>query len=599
MASSIITVSSSNPSFGHVLQQPSENNIVKLKLKKPKSWNWELSTSKSSAHIDFPRVLLYNADGELLADIGEADLIVSGKENEPYMPPHRSLSELSEANTLRKCSSFCVTSSSLRSLSNPSVTIGSSGSTGSKSFSGKISSSNTDIPQKCIRSNSVSFNQTNAFNTHANVHEKPSIASATTSKVDISDQPEEPIYIYSAKGLVKRDFNAKEFDAIRNRSNSQPNNEYAPVVQSEKSSRQHDSCRKTDPRKKNHQLDILPTPPDKISLVKCQSMAEIVENDSTQKKFKRKIRRTRSSASTKCSTKCVMRSMSSSSSDDNATKQTSKKPMYRIQKCAAGALIVPENNSTNRRVRRRQRSKSIDKIDKTHFDCGRNKGNSASDRIPKLNKNFNSTSELRSKSHPLDICSINRINEFTALENVANNETVKSHHDPTVSIKSENNRLNAHNGVASSISSNNNVNCINDSKQKKTPLNRKVSFVQLNCETANKGCIDNGHNDLIGAQKSGELNHNRKFINTKLSNRQKKMYGKLRKSATVGGFCNSYCTAPFSNSDSDTDDDDFSTKPPMRHRKRRLSQRPKSATTSYRPHGKSVFSTNTFIQLDI
>lgn len=590
MASSIISVSSSNPSFGHVLQQPSENNVVKLKLRKPKSWNWELSTSKSSAHIEFPRVLLYDASGELLADIGEADLIVSGKENEPYMPPHHSLSELSETETLQKSSSFCVTSPSIRTLSNPNITIRSGSSSGSKS---------TDIPHKCRRSNSVSFNQINAFKTHGNGLGKPVIAeneetvAEVRSNVDINP-PEDPIYIYSAKGLIKRDFNAKEFDKIRNRSNSQPNNEYTSFVEDQKFMHQHDLCKKTKCRKNNNQLDIWPTSSDSTSLIKCQSMAEIRENGLPSKKIKRKIRRTRSSASTKCPIKSRIRSISSSSSDDNETEQIGKKPMYRIQKSAAGALIVPEENTLiNRRVRHRQRSKSTDKIDKSHLDwSGKYKGKSKSDRIPKLNTIYHSTGELRSKSHPLDFCPINKINELTAF--IENNQMEKCHHDTSTSIKCENNRLNAHNGVASSISSNNDVNCINDSKQKKTLLNRKVSFVQFDCETANKGCIDNVHNDVIGAQKSGELNHNRKFINTKLSNRRKKVYGKLRKSATVGGFCNNYSIAPFSNSESDTDDDDFCTKPPMRHRKRRLSQRPKSVTTSYRLHGKFNFQPNKF-----
>lgn len=43
-------------------------NIIKLQLRKPKRWNWELSTSKSSPHIALPTIQLYNSKGELLIE---------------------------------------------------------------------------------------------------------------------------------------------------------------------------------------------------------------------------------------------------------------------------------------------------------------------------------------------------------------------------------------------------------------------------------------------------------------------------------------------------------------------------------------------------
>lgn len=47
-------------------------NLLRLQLKKPKSWNCELSLSKSAANIDFPRILLYDDEGSLLVDTQEA-----------------------------------------------------------------------------------------------------------------------------------------------------------------------------------------------------------------------------------------------------------------------------------------------------------------------------------------------------------------------------------------------------------------------------------------------------------------------------------------------------------------------------------------------
>lgn len=44
------------------------DNIIKLQLKKPKSWNWELTTSKSSPHIALPTIQLFNSKGQLLIE---------------------------------------------------------------------------------------------------------------------------------------------------------------------------------------------------------------------------------------------------------------------------------------------------------------------------------------------------------------------------------------------------------------------------------------------------------------------------------------------------------------------------------------------------
>lgn len=44
------------------------SDIIRLQLKKPKKWNWELSTSKSSPHIQLPIIQLYDAKGNLLVE---------------------------------------------------------------------------------------------------------------------------------------------------------------------------------------------------------------------------------------------------------------------------------------------------------------------------------------------------------------------------------------------------------------------------------------------------------------------------------------------------------------------------------------------------
>ncbi|KAI4457689.1 homeobox-like domain superfamily [Holotrichia oblita] len=48
------------------------SEIIKLQLKKPKRWNWELTTSRSSPHITLPVIQLYNAKGKLLVEAKES-----------------------------------------------------------------------------------------------------------------------------------------------------------------------------------------------------------------------------------------------------------------------------------------------------------------------------------------------------------------------------------------------------------------------------------------------------------------------------------------------------------------------------------------------
>ncbi|XP_031336354.1 tyrosine-protein phosphatase non-receptor type 13-like isoform X3 [Photinus pyralis] len=49
-------------------------DVICLQLKKPKSWNWELSTSKSSPQIILPTIKLYNSKGELLLEAKDHSL---------------------------------------------------------------------------------------------------------------------------------------------------------------------------------------------------------------------------------------------------------------------------------------------------------------------------------------------------------------------------------------------------------------------------------------------------------------------------------------------------------------------------------------------
>lgn len=57
-----------------------EQQLIKLCLKKPKKWNWELTTSKSSSNISFPMIQLYDETSKcLLAEASEAGFTASSK----------------------------------------------------------------------------------------------------------------------------------------------------------------------------------------------------------------------------------------------------------------------------------------------------------------------------------------------------------------------------------------------------------------------------------------------------------------------------------------------------------------------------------------
>lgn len=55
------------------------SNLVRLCINKPESWNWELTTSKSSPSIAFPLIQLYDkSSGALLAETNEAECRIRG-----------------------------------------------------------------------------------------------------------------------------------------------------------------------------------------------------------------------------------------------------------------------------------------------------------------------------------------------------------------------------------------------------------------------------------------------------------------------------------------------------------------------------------------
>lgn len=60
--------------------ESNDDQLIRLCLKKPKKWNWELTTSKSSSNIAFPTIQLYDENSDsILAEATEAGFVASSK----------------------------------------------------------------------------------------------------------------------------------------------------------------------------------------------------------------------------------------------------------------------------------------------------------------------------------------------------------------------------------------------------------------------------------------------------------------------------------------------------------------------------------------
>lgn len=147
-------------------------NMLHLKLNKPRSWNWEICTDKSA--LKFPRVILCDKDGTLLADIRKANCVKS----------NRTLNNAINQNKSQRLNDIEKRSSEY-------------------SFSVNIPEYPMDKKSYCIDNsccNCVLSDGISAGNISFNTDE---------SKI--------PVFIYSGRGLILRNFKDKEFNEIRNK----------------------------------------------------------------------------------------------------------------------------------------------------------------------------------------------------------------------------------------------------------------------------------------------------------------------------------------------------------------------------------------------
>lgn len=485
MASSIASCSSSLK-FGGTSRHQIENNILKLKLKKPKSWNWEISTSKSSAHINFPRVLLYDSYNKLLADVAEADFIVNGNQKEPssLSSPSQSQStylsfpEINQKNSLRKSSSFCTSNSS----------------------NGTHTTPNNELFEKCKRSQNGkscaaldrdTFDMNGAL--HCNTLETTELADELPNESNMN-KSEIPIFIYSAKGLIKRDFNAKEFDGIRNNQQSQdPTNNHVSISKNMNNIHR----KKSMDHKKVHRAKSV------------NSLSSIMNQNNNHK-------------------------MNSSSSEVDEKEHTAKRPIYYLQKSVAGVLIVPDEENSNRKIRRRHRSKSTEHLTIRDLSL---RTNARESEIALNSSKSNNTNETR------EFADNSKFNNSVLSTNGKNKKTYNNNYckNPVRNVSVSSTLSN--NGCSSGVGK-----TLNDDK-----LQRKVSFVQLNCETSNENRA-HIHEDCCNVKKISNFHGNKRNFNTNPSRHNKTVHISLKKSASAVGFCNHHSQG-LSSSDQLSDND--------------------------------------------
>lgn len=143
-----------------------DDQLIRLCLKKPKKWNWELTTSKSSTNIAFPTIQLFDENTKtILAEATEAGFLASSK--------------------LRK-SATVSKASSLRST--------------------KI----RDSLRLKIKKDSIE-----------EIVLEPIITEPDDEKKKTSESPA-PAQIYSERGLLLRDANLKEFKRSNEKTRTRP-----------------------------------------------------------------------------------------------------------------------------------------------------------------------------------------------------------------------------------------------------------------------------------------------------------------------------------------------------------------------------------------
>lgn len=375
------------------------NNLLKLSLKKPKSWNWELTTSKSSPNISFPHIFLYDDKGNLLAETNDSDCIYKGNgkvkktKNNEIKVINRTKENLNNENLLKYTTKIHENNTRNDLLNNKyvegeiekKIKVEHVRSKSLQEIEEKHTGRKYRKSKRSLSTNFSDMKETNSFlndfinqlndkgidykiNRHDSSEgrlKKVDSGNFVKTNVDVGVEkiPEVPILIYSAKGLIQRDLNAKEFDDIRKKqykgsvsSNLEEIKEKPTVIKTQQNKLFDDENKK-----------LLSTGENKsktnYSIIKSKSALEIPTNHGNElKRDKKKYRRNHSANPVRFSTSILERisefKRRSSSTEDDENIDVKNKPKYKLRTSNAGTLVVCEESF--RKVRKR--SKSFNRI---------------------------------------------------------------------------------------------------------------------------------------------------------------------------------------------------------------------------------------------
>lgn len=363
------------------------SNILKLSLRKPAKCNWELTTSKSSPNIFLPKIQLYDNKGRLLAQTNKADQVFKGGDN----------STNENFNTKTKLRDDIINKNIYDRLSNSN----NSSSIYNDNNSIKIDHSRSKSWQECVpmnykkserparRTMSTNMSETNyvpGYDRRGNEYKSRRRSNTELNRLsnfdtlnrtltDINfDNPKSPSRSRNISN--EKIFEDVEMNYSKGRFNKIPVSEYGAGGLSQN-------------RRGNSDNRLLECGIDQntknFSISKSKSALEIPKHNSLSSlkdRGRKEYHRVHSSNSLKFSSSILERKSAtnchSSSSESGDKKKSSKpkedddddKPKYTLRTSKAGTIIVCEESFRNRRVRRRPRSTSRGRNEKTTDGAG-------------------------------------------------------------------------------------------------------------------------------------------------------------------------------------------------------------------------------------
>lgn len=321
-----------------------ENNLIKLRLNKPEAWNWQLTTSKSSPNIAFPRIQLYDKKGELLVETNEADCIVGSKCRNSKSPSSR---EKARRDSVKFKSTFPeVIAESKLEDSTSDVQSHQSG-----TFNELVHCDSLKISH--VRSKSLKEGKLQQKNRQEFDGETKDILNSFVNQLERDG------INYRIRRRNSYDVNTKLTNQAYGKSISCTNLEQSEIEA---------NCYVPD-GVSNMSQDI----PEKMNYAVVKSKSAVTIDGKGSSREKKRYRRTNSTNSLRFS-KSILERISEfkrqSSSDSQEFNEdvekeveqeengTKDKPKYFLRTSKAGTLLVCEESFRNRRVRRRARSSS-------------------------------------------------------------------------------------------------------------------------------------------------------------------------------------------------------------------------------------------------